>query len=75
MRGLAESGRTEVAPVRLLARVHAQVGFEIGGRGEAPFAHFALVRFITCVHQVVLLQVGQLNESLAAYDALEWPFA
>lgn len=37
-------------------------------------SHRTLVGPLPCVHQVVLLQVGELGEALEAQDTLEWTF-
>lgn len=52
--------------------MQAKVGLEVAGAAEALVAHPALVGPLPCVHQVVLLQVGQLGESLLTQGTLKW---
>lgn len=47
------------------------MGFEVGGRREPLVADITFVRFFTGVHEVVLLQVGQLRETLGTHVTLK----
>lgn len=48
--------------------------FQVGSRTETFLANVALVRFFSSVHQMVLLQMGQLRKALGAYITFEWSF-
>lgn len=49
------------------------MGLKVGGGAEPLVANVALVWFFACVHEVVLLEVGELREALGADVALEGP--
>lgn len=42
------------------------MGFQITSAAESLMAHLAFMRLLSCVNQVVFLQVGQLSEVLIA---------
>ena len=64
---LCELVLAHVASERLLQLVHALVGFQVGGGGEALVAICTRKRFDVGVDQLVLLQMNQLLESLATW--------
>ena len=45
------------------------MGFEIGGTAEALAADVASMGLLSCVHQMVFLQMSKLGEALFARDA------
>ena len=64
---LCELVLAHVASERLLQLVHALVGFQVGGGGEALVAIGTRKGFEVGVDQLVLLQVDQLLESLPTW--------
>ena len=64
---LCELVLAHVTGERLLQLVHALVGFQVGGGGEALVAIGTRKRFKVGVDQLVLLQMDQLLESLPTW--------
>lgn len=55
---LGELGVAQLALIRFFPRVEAQVSFQVAGATEAFVTHLAFMRFLSCVDQVMFLEVG-----------------
>jgi hypothetical protein len=73
---LREFRWTQIASVRFLSGMQPQMRIQIRRPAKSLLVNVTLMRFLSVVHQVMLLEVGQWSETFSTEVALfEWTFA